>query len=472
MINELQSIGASATTMKPVNEHRENRSQNASSWLPLAVVMACTGLLLITWAFAVPIFESPDEPHHWKNAEYIHSHFALPPYTSDFLEAPQAPLYYVLVAPLASSSAIPPILKHKDNERALGYPLANIPGFQVAVPCWPHFFANCPQDLHRYWPIRLVRLATGLFALIAVLFTALAVLEITGSQWSAATAAALIGFLPQFDFRGASVNNDPAVVCFSAIVTYFIVRMAMRGFERTPAVCASIALGLAFLSKISAAVLVPVFLASILIVSPDWRCRIRRSLLLLISGAIILPWLVRNQLVLGDFLGTKKMGQMVPMMRFPRSITDPYFHTTFLQLTSRSFFGYFGWLTIKMPGLTYRIYLLIFVVAAAGVVLILLRRGKSIRVVFLLGSVAILSFCFLLYASLNYPQPQGRLLYPALSAIMILAAVGLGAILSLRKYMAVTVALVCLSINVYALTRIIYPLYWLDKPTCWSCAER
>jgi len=72
---------------------RENLRQTILYWLPLVLVIACCGLLLIAWAFVVPIFESPDEPHHWKNAEYIHSHWTLPPYNSDYLEAPQPPLY-------------------------------------------------------------------------------------------------------------------------------------------------------------------------------------------------------------------------------------------------------------------------------------------------------------------------------------------------------------------------------------------
>jgi len=307
------------------------------------------------------------------------------------------------------------------------------------------------------------------FSLMAVLITALAALEITNSMATAVTAAALIGFLPQFDFRGASVNNDPALVCFSAILTYLTVRMGMRGFERGPAIWGCVVLALAFLSKISAAVLVPVFLACILMASPNWKTRFRRSLLLLISGAMILPWIIHNQLVWGDFFGSVKMNQMVPMMRHSRSITDPYFRTAFLQLTSRSFFGYFGWMTFKLPGSMYRVYLLLFLLAGAGLLIALFRSRKYRRVALLLALIPVLSLAFLVYASLNYPQPQGRLLYPALSAIMVLAALGLGAIAPLRKYLAVIVVIGCLFIDVYALAKIVYPAYWLDKPACWTC---
>lgn len=439
-------------------------------WLPLVSVLVCCGLLLTAWAFVVPVFESPDEPHHWRNAQYIHSHFALPPYTPEYLEAPQAPLYYILVSPFASSTTVPPILKYGPNERYLGFSFANWPGIRINAPCWPHYFVNCPQDLHRYWPIRRTRLATAAIAMLAVLFTALAALELTARMATAATAAALIGFLPQFDFRGATINNDPAVACCSAIAVYFMVRMLKRGFELVPAIWCSVALALAFLSKVSAVVLVPAFLLCIWIASPNWPARWRRSTLLLLSGAIVLPWLVRNELVLGDLFGRAKMTQMVPMMLDKHSLTSPYFHTEFLRLTSLSFFGYFGWMDLKMPGSIYRAYLLLFAVAACGLLIVALRHRKYALIAAVVAVIPILSLGFLVYANLSYRQPQGRLLFPALSAIMLLVALGLGAVPGWRKYIAVVVVLGCLSIDVYALTKVVYPAYWLDKPACWTCS--
>ncbi|MFL6451847.1 MAG: ArnT family glycosyltransferase [Bryobacteraceae bacterium] len=413
----------------------------------------------------MPIFESPDEPHHWLYTEYIHSHLALPPYNSEYLEAPQAPLYYLLLAPLAVHSERPLILRDPVDEKGLGFSFGNMPHLQIDGPCFPHFFVNCRADLHRYWPIRRVRLATGLLALVAVLFTALGVLELTSSMSSAIAAGALMGFLPQFTFRGASVNNDSALVCFSAVATYFMIRMIMRGFERGPAIWGAVAVALAFLSKINAAILVPPFLGCLLLSAPDWRTRFRRSSLLLLSGLIILPWILRNKIVYDDFLGASKIAQTVPLMVNPRPITDPYFRTTFVDLLVRSFFGYFGWMNIRMPGPIYKGYVLLFALAilgSAGVAVS--RRGKYGNCFILLSTIPPLSLGFLLYLNLTYPQPQGRLLYPSLSAVVVLACSGLAAMSRLRMYVAALVVIGSMSVNAYALAKVIYPAYWAAKP--------
>jgi hypothetical protein len=411
------------------------------------------------------MFESPDEPHHWLNAQYIHSHLALPPYNSDYLEAPQAPLYYLLVAPLASPSDRPLILRHSYNENGLGFSFANMPHLQIDAPCPPHFFVNCSVDLHRYWPIRRVRLVTGILALVAVLFTALGAREATGSMSCAVAAGALMAFLPQFTFRGATVNNDSALVCFSSITTYFMIRMIMRGFELIPAICGAVVLALAFLSKINAAVLVPPFLGCILLTASEWRSRLRRASLLLLSGLIILPWVVRNKMVYGDFLGTGEIAQTVPLMLTPHSLTDPYFRTTFVDFLVRSFFGYFGWMYVRMPGPIYKGYLLVFAVGALGSLIVaLVRRGKYLRCFLLLSTIFPLSLCLLVYINLTYPQPQGRLLYPSLSAVAVLTSLGLAALSRFRKYVVGLVVFGSMSVNVYALAKIIYPAYWGTKP--------
>ncbi len=422
-------------------------------WMPVTVVIAVCAVTMIFWAFVVPVYESPDELHHWKYAQYIHSHFALPPYTQDYLEAPQAPLYYVLIAPLASSMHPPPILQHPENEQYLGFRFNNMLRIRVDSPCLPHEFANCPGDARRYWPIQRARLATILLGLIAVLFTALATFEVTRNRSEAVIAAALIGFLPQFEFRSASVNNDPALVCFSAISTYFIVRLMTRGFEMRPAICGSVAIALAFLSKISAAVLVPVFAATILLTAPNWRTRFQRlCYLFAICGLITLPWFVRNKWVYGDILASSKIAQTVPMMVIRRSITHPYFRTEYVQLLSRSFFGYFGWMTLKMPGFIYKGYAALYAVASCGLLLVVWRRrDKLLQTTLLMAATAALSLGFLLYASLTYPQPQGRLLYQSLSAVAVLLALGLGAIPRISKYVAVVVVIGLFSANVYAL---------------------
>jgi hypothetical protein len=44
-------------------------------------------LLLLAWSIAVPVFESPNEVHHWQYTPYLRSACELPLYGPDFVEA-------------------------------------------------------------------------------------------------------------------------------------------------------------------------------------------------------------------------------------------------------------------------------------------------------------------------------------------------------------------------------------------------
>jgi len=367
-----------------------------------------------------------------------------------YQEGNQAPLYYILMAPLASASATPPLLARIVNGR-------------FDVQCPPHIFETCPTDFKKYWPIRRVRLATVVLSLVGVVFTSLAAFEVTQSMACSLISAALIGFLPQFDFRGATVNNDVAVAVFSAISTYFILRMAVRGFELIPAFLGSVAIALAFLSKVNAIVLLPPFIACILLSAPDWRTRVRRLGFPLISGAIVLPWLLRNEELYGGFLASEAMLRTVPLAVHKQSLGSAYFVSTFPQLTFQSFIGYFGWMNVPMPELIYQGYRIAFVVASIGLLFVFLRRPQSRRSIALLASIPIMSLAVVVNFNLTFPQPQGRLLFPALSAVVVLTTFGLGAIMRTRKYIAIVVLIGSLTVNLYALADVIYPAYWQPK---------
>src|SRR5712692_3036177 len=81
----------------------------------LGWLLASSALLLVLWSFAVPVFEAPDEPDHWQYAQYLHEQKKLPFYNPGFIEGNQPPLYYLLVAPFASPSAIPSSALRRDS---------------------------------------------------------------------------------------------------------------------------------------------------------------------------------------------------------------------------------------------------------------------------------------------------------------------------------------------------------------------
>jgi len=416
-------------------------------WSPLILLLIACAVSLTAWAFVVPIFESPDEPDHWKNAQYVHSYSKLPPYNSEYVEGNQAPLYYILVSPWAAPSAIPAVV-------------ARVVNGGLTTSCPPHIFENCPGDLKKYEPIRHVRLATAALSLIGVLFTALAAFEVTQSMACSLIAAALVGFLPQFDFRGATVNNDAAATVFSAAATYFIVRMAVRGFELLPAVFCAVAVAFAFLSKINAIAVVPAFLICLFLTAPDWKTRFQRAWLPAVSGLIALPWLIRNENVYGDFLASHVMLKTVANLVYKRSLRSPYFVTGFPQVISRSFIGYFGWMNVMLPEPIYKAYAVLGVLSLVGIFFVFFRQRRSRFAILLLATIPIVSIAVAIDFNLTFSQPQGRLLFPSLAAVMTLVAVGVGAFRPARKYIAIALLLGCLSVNVYALADVIYPAYW------------
>src|SRR5215510_5487944 len=165
---------------------------------------------MIAWSFAVPIFEAPDEPSHWRYARYLRHNKHLPLYDAVNQEANSPPLYYFLVAPFARHTSVPPILIWPDIDG-------------IRVPSSPRFMQNSFSDFGKFWPIRITRLVTVLISLIAVLFCYKAGLEATGRDETGVLAGALAGFLPQFTFRAMNVSNDALVTACGSVIVYILV---------------------------------------------------------------------------------------------------------------------------------------------------------------------------------------------------------------------------------------------------------
>src|SRR5215472_14238160 len=217
------------------------RKLPASLRLPRAGVLliVASAALLTLWSFVVPIFEAPDEQAHWQYARYLRVNKRLPFYNKQFQEANSPPLYYLVIAPLAAYSDIPPSLSWNGPDGR-------------AIPALPRLYQNSYSDYVRYWPIRAVRLATVLISLITVLFCYLSGVEATEREATGLLAGALAAFLPQFTFRGMSVSNDAMVTAAGAVVLYCLVRMIKRGITYRAALAAAVAIAAAFLSKTSA----------------------------------------------------------------------------------------------------------------------------------------------------------------------------------------------------------------------------
>jgi 4-amino-4-deoxy-L-arabinose transferase-like glycosyltransferase len=437
--------------MKAPQDERELPSgpsvtNKETAFLPLWPLLIAAALLLIFWSFLIPIFESPDEPAHWDYARYLHDHWRLPPYNSAYVEGNQPPLYYLLIASFSAESPAPASMAHMEDGKAIS-------------SCPPRFYENCFSDFSRYWPIRIARLMTVLISLGTVLFTVLAGRDATGNKAVGLLAGAMVAFLPQFTFRGSNISNDAMVASGGAAATWLLVRFARTSDWRAGLWCA-VTTAIAFLSKINAIVLSAAFAVGIASLRLSVRERLQRVVLLLITGVIVLPWLLQNQLLYGDPLAMRAMPLAVPWLVEHHTLTEPYFQTQFPAMVWRSFLGVFGWMNVPLPEGMYRVYRDLSLVALIGLMIGFVQRKLDRRVLGLLVLIVFLSVASLIQLNLTFTQPQGRYLFPALSATMVLLAMGFSSFPKWNVNITYGLVILLAALNLYVAVKVVYRAYW------------
>ncbi len=411
-------------------------------------LLIISAILLVMWSVVVPIFEAPDEPLHWSVARYIHDHGRLPFYSPALVEANQAPLYYLLIAPISAKM---------DRREARVW----IDSGQLRVPCPPRFYQDCRLDFKKFWPIRWARFLTAGFSLLTIFFTYLAGYEATGRQDTGLLAGALVAFLPQFTFRGTNVSNDALVATTSAAATFYILRLIRQGFSWKSGLFASISVALAFLSKVSAIIFLPVLAGALLSGQGQWILKLKRLSMMLVALTCVTPWLIRNQILYGDPLGSKAMLTVVSDLVHTKSISSPYFWNPFPRMLAESFVGVFGWMSLYLPAWIYAVFAILGLIAVAGFIRSIFRHMIDMRLALVLTALPLLAIASVVQLNLTFSQPQGRYLFPALTASMTLLALGLEAIpFWNRTCMCVTIAVLA-GINIYVLFGVEFRAYWL-----------
>lgn len=414
----------------------------------LIVLLAVAAGLFVSWSFAVPIFEAPDENSHWQYARYLNQCHKLPLYSQALVEANEPPLYYLLIAPLAVATELP----------ASGLRLEH----GVALPEFPpRYFRQESGDLGRYWPIRAARLETVFISLLTVSLCYLAGTEASGNPTVGLFAGGMVAFWPQFTFRGMNVSNDALVTLFSAATLYLLVRLIRRGFSWRIALAAALAIAGAFLSK-PIGIFLPAPLA-VAVFEPKlpWRTSfVRLGALGILILAIVSPWLLRNQHLYGDPLAYKAWYAVAPGFVVDRPLWSSYFVTRFPMTVLGSFIGDFGWMNLRLPLWAYLAYAA-FVAFAGGFWLrCLLQRRCNLRLAVMLLSMVVFNVALVVYINLGLNTPQGRYLFPMLPALAVLTALGLQSLkVWSRKFVFITLGAFAVS-NVVILVALVIPAYW------------
>ncbi len=308
----------------------------------------------------------------------------------------------------------------------------------------------------------MARLVSVVLAVLTVAVCLLAGREATGRWATGLLAGSVVGFWPQFSFRGMNIANDVLAALGGALATWLLLRLLRRGFTWPVACGAALAVALALLAKINTIFLLGPLVVTLLL-APGAGGRVRwwwRLAPLGLTLALWVPWLGRNLLLYGDFFAQAVMAQAIPSQLDRKPLLSPYFLHPFPVQLVRSFVGNFGWLNIPLPIWLVLVYLLFLVIALVGVMMALRQRQVAWTMACLLLSIGLLNLATVVYINLTLTQPQGRFLFPALAAFGTVVAVGLEGLprWSGRASLAVAGSLALL--NVAILVLVVRPVYW------------
>ncbi|MEW5957305.1 MAG: hypothetical protein AB1801_06255 [Chloroflexota bacterium] len=440
---------------------------------PLLPVLLLHLLLAVAFSIVTPLGEAPDEPAHLSYARFIVREGRLP---TDLAERQEAgyraawpPLYHFLIAgPLAAVGDAPPsrLKSVGDTPRRL-------------IPTDGQTIAAFIHTADEAWPWRGLPLAWRLARLISVGLAALAVAvtyalawQVTHRRGLALSAAGLHATIPQVLFIGSVVNDDNLLILLAGLLLLALVTCSQRA--GLPAIrrvfWLGALLGLASVAKYNALPLWPltVVWAGWLVCRQPAACRpgplLTRGLALL-GGALLtggwwfgFVWLNFNQIdAQGWWRGSlaalgagaadaslRQVGAGSSLTLPPPALWLDWFITLF-----KSFWGLFGGGgAIELAGW---LYWLLAVVCFLAIAPYFIWVGSRVRCyvsrIYLPASPALSSFIlhpssfipilltpffFLLLPLLRFAltgqiveTAQGRHLFPALPAIVLLLTLGL-----------------------------------------------
>lgn len=407
-----------------------------------AALLAAFLALGLGYQQTVPLFETPDEPSHIEYLAFVHAERRLPRYAGK-VEVPgegvQAPLYYILLAPLYAAVAPDPALReelHRVNlavyERdatLLGQNRLVLvrPRTRGAVNV-PHFAPH--PHLAK---LRLLRLPSLLFGALAVLLTFAAARRATGSVPTAALAAGLLALNPQFLFLSSGVNPDPPATALGAAALLLLARAlgTEAGPGRRDYLALGVLVGVGLLLKKTSLPVLAASAAALALADPRGRGTRARdaalaALLALLMAAPFLAWNARYH---GGPLGGPAFARYVEPMPGYEEFGGAwsYFTGTYPVWTFCSFWARFGWMHVHPPGWVLATYLLLSVAGLAGFALAWRDAGRegwrALRCA--LPAACVLTVLGHAWVNLSLAQAQGRHLLPTAPFFCLLLALGL-----------------------------------------------
>jgi 4-amino-4-deoxy-L-arabinose transferase-like glycosyltransferase len=432
----------------------------------LVIVVAFIALALV-YGLTVPLFEGPDEIWHYAFANHLASGGGLPVFDAQqpatFLRnGAHPPLYYAviaaLIAPIDRSDFPSDYRFNLASPRITPGATGTSPNLLIHTAREDFPFHNTALAGHL---ARLVSIALGALTVVGVFSVARRLLH---DERLALIATAFVAFSPQFVYGTALINNDALAAASATWLLYALLRLMESGLWRW-AVLTGVLLGITLLSKIGMIAVLPIPAVALLLVW--WRSRntqhaarfafyVSHGLLIYVMAVLIAGWwYARNFALYGDPLMWREWQVLTGTGRVPPTPID------FL----RDMIGFFGlfWadFSLRVDRVLWPIFGVIVIAAIGGLVRRAIKRqwpaldwpGLLVGLIWL-G----LLFATAVRYSFNIYDIHGRLLYPALSVIGVLLALGLSGWPKPKWVMGIALAII-MSIAVLAPLAIIRPAY-------------
>lgn len=442
-------------------------------WLPVFILCGFV-LLAVGYSLGTPPWEAPDEPSHYLYAEHIAAHGTLPPeappqrahywedgYVTSLYEWYQPPLYYALVAPqIVLVDWVTP---------------GTIPqSFPPVEPAFPmqarNLFVMQPESANASPGLRLARFFSIVLGLCTLLVVhRMAILLSAGDRAFALVTTGTMAFIPQYTFLSGYVTNDNLALLLAALCLLLFLQLLHRSEGRQTGLTAGagVVLALALYTKLSLLFLLPLGLLCLLFRFAHHRST-RRWMLesTMLIGVAVLPFLLG--LLVAPGLRDQLTYAWTALRVKPGFISLEYLAGLWPQ-TYTSFWGTFGWMNVSTPRWIANSLTVIFAVGLIGSAAQLAHSSRRDQTEPLRGWLLLLLWVACGFVAtgfirfnLSIRQPQGRLLFAALPALVILVAFGYQR-LSGKLFPALGTALVLftLAANLICLFGTLLPAYAL-----------
>lgn len=378
-------------------------------------LVAITFMLYLVWSISYPFGHAPDEPLRYDIANFIYKYKQLP---------------------ILGDSRL-----FVDGNYGVNY--SALPNFPYIISgVFMITFKGIGLPLSEVLFARLTSVLSGVGTVLFIYFICKKLFKDSIIKY---IAPVMVAFIPQFAFINSYVNQDAFMVFLSTVLIYLCIQGNESNWSFNVVIKVGLIGGFVLLSYINGyiiliAVLLYVLLTYNKIISMLFlkKLGICLGIMLLISGW----WFARNAVLYdGDFLGlttTKNYSEihgkpeLKPSVRKTyhsegKNIIDILGDNNWVTSSFKSFWGVLGWLNIFLPN---KFYLMVegltgvFLIGLIKIIIDCIRKKISVNnckfiLILIVNSIAAILLT-LYYSVYNDYQAQGRYVYPAFTAIMLL----------------------------------------------------